>query len=386
MADITSKAIKVHRYGAVPRDIESQPMAAVAIQAGQLVMLNATGYAIGALLTASNAYAARGFARLSVDNSAGSPGDLRIELETDYYLDNDSTNPITQAMLGRSYCYAVDNHTVGSSDVAGSLSLVGVPVSLGVGDLAGKVAVRVGVATPYAVNPLLAGSSSAAFKAHVVATNLAALTFTAGSFSADANGALATQDGITVGSTGIAASNVIIFPTGTITTGVVSAANSGPWVLTSVGGASAKFTGVRPDWYPHGGNVPAAPIEVSAGALFGNTRWKPYADTLVAATPLVIGTSDPKFRPVQVTQTVTLSSSAATITNVPIHSATRSNVVASLSAVGGTTTSTIGWGIIVAPTAGDLGTASTVVNAIASGGTKNGSSDTSVLLVTITNG
>jgi hypothetical protein len=107
---------------------------------------------------------------------------------------------------------------------------------------------------------------------------------------------------------------------------------------------------------------------------------------LVSGTPLVIGTGDPKFRPVQVTQTVTLSSSAATITNVPIHSATRSNVHAALGAVGGTTTSTIGYGIIVAPTPGDLGTASTVVNAIASGGTKNGTSDTSILIVTITNG
>lgn len=351
-----------------------------------MVFANASGYAVGSVSAASSACYCAGVAARGVANGT-TQGAVSVDLHDLFYLDNDSANPITRAMLNRSYCYAVDNHTVGSSSVGGSLLLAGVPVAI---DAAGKVAVRFNtsgiLAGAFAESPYLGASQGSDFTAHVVATDLAALTFTAGTFSADANGALSTQDGITVGASGIAVGDVIVFPKGTITTGVVSAANSGPWLLTSVGGASAKFTGIRPDWYRHGANITPRPIRVAAGTLFANTDWKPYADVLVGGTPLVIGTGDPKFRPVQVTQTVTLTSSAATITNVPIHSATRSNVHAALGAVGGTTTSTIGYGIIVAPTPGDLGTASTVVNAIASGGTKNGTADTSILIVTITNG
>jgi hypothetical protein len=361
--------------------------ASASVYALCMVFVNASGYAVGSVSAATVACFCAGVASRDVSNASGSQGAVSVDLHDFFYLDNDTTNPITIADLNRSYCYAVDNHTVGRSSVGGSLLLAGVPVAI---DAAGKIAVRFNtsgaLAGAFAESPYLGTSSDLDFTAHVVATNLAALTFTGGTFTADANGALATQDGITVAASGIAAGDVIIFPTGTITTGVVSAANSGPWLLTSVGGASAKFTGIRPDWYRHGASMSPHPIRVAAGTLFANTDWKPYADVLVSGTPLVIGTGDPKFRPVQVTQTVTLSSSAATITNVPIHSATRSNVHAALGAVGGTTTSTIGYGIIVAPTPGDLGTASTVVNAIASGGTKNGTSDTSILIVTITNG
>lgn len=351
-----------------------------------MVFVNAAGYAVGSVSAATVACYCAGVAERDVTNGT-TQGAVSVNLHDLYYLDNDTTNAITVADLNRTFCYAVDNHTVGRSSVGGSLLLAGVPVAI---DAAGKVAVRFNttgaLAPAFAESPYLGATQSQDFTAHVVATSIAALTFTGGTFSADANGAIATNDGIAVGASGLAAGDVIIFPTGTITTGVVSAANSGPWVLTAVGGASAKFTGIRPDWWRHGSNMTQRPIRVAAGTLFGGTDWKAYADTLVGGTPLVVGTGDPKFRPIQVTQTVTLSSSAATITNVPIHSATRSNVHAALGAVGGTTTATIGYGIIVAPTPGDLGTASTVVNAIASGGTKNGTSDTSILIVTITNG
>lgn len=344
-----------------------------------MVFANASGYAVGSVSAASSACFCAGVASRGVSNAAGAQGAVSVDLHDLFYLDNDTTNPITRAMLGRTFCFAVDNHTVGSSSIGGSLLLAGVPIAF---DAAGKVAVRFNtsgiLAGAFAESPYV-GASGNDFRARNVATNLAALTFTAGSFSADANGALGAQDGVTN-----VAGDTIIFPAGTITTGVVSAANSGPWVLTSVGAGGAKFTGIRPDWYPHGGTMRQDPIEVTAGTLFLGTRWKHYADTLTTA--LVIGTGDPKLMPEKVTQTVTLASSAATIANVPIFSATRSNVVASLSAVGGTTTSTIGWGIIVAPTPGGIGTASAVVNAIASGGTKNGTADTSVLLVTIHNG
>lgn len=376
---ITSHGNRISRRG-LPFVHDVRPMAAAAVGVdGCLMAVDSAGRAFGTTITvAGGAVAIAGVCRVDVDNSTGLAAAKSAEIETgDLWLDNDTTNPITQAMIGVAYCYAVDNHTLGASDVGGTLVLVGVPTELGsaANGQSGKVAVRIAAVTPYAVSP---GAAGAAFKARGVALNLEAGTFAAGVFTATANGALATQDGLTV-----AVGDVLMLPAGTLTTLSVSAANSGPYVVTAIGATGAKVVLTRPSWWAHGGAILSGQAVAigGAGSRFGGTAWPTFCDS-----GLVIGTGDPKFFPRSVTQKVTLSSSAATITNVPIFSATRSNVIASLSGVGGTTTSTIGWGIIVAPTPGGLGTASTVVNAIASGGTKNGTADTSDLLVTITNG
>jgi len=370
---------KADAFG-LPAIGNSVKLEAAAVVYGQcMVFVNASGYAVGSVSAASSACFCAGVAERYMSNASGSQGAVSVNVCDLFFLDNDTTNPITAAMLGRTFCFAVDNHTVGSSSVGGTLLLAGVPISI---NAAGKVAVRFNttgmLAGAFAESPYI-GSTGDDFRARNVATNIAALTFTAGTFSADANGALGAQDGITN-----VAGDTIIFPAGTITTGVVSAANSGPWVLTSVGGASAKFTGRRPDWWPHGGTVKPDPILVTAGTLFAGTEWKSYVDTLTTA--VVIGTGDPKLLPKSVTQTVTLASSQAAITNVPIFSATRTNAIANLKATAGTTTSTIGYGPIAAPTPGGIGTASVTVVAIASGGSKNGTADTSDVIVTIING
>jgi hypothetical protein len=212
-----------------------------------------------------------------------------------------------------------------------------------------------------------------------VATSLPAGTFAAGVLTLTATGAFSTaQDGVT-----LAVGDKFILPVGTITTLVVSAANSGVYEVTSLGATGTSATFTRSAKWAHGAIItPCTKVRVGgAGTLFPGTTWTAQPLTAV----LVVGTGDPSLYPDKVIQTVALTSSAATIINVPIRSATKSNVHAALAAVGGTTTSTIGYGIIVAPTAGGIGTASTVVNAIASGGTKNGTSDTSSLIVTILN-
>lgn len=358
--------------------------AATVVYADCMVFVNASGYAIGAGTSATNAYFCAGVAAKQVDNSSGSAGAKSVDVHNFAYLDNDTTNPITRAMLGRSFCYAVDNHTVGSSSLGGSLCLAGVPLFI---DPAGKVAVsfnsRGNLAPAFAASPYASPSD---FRAHVVATNLAALTFTAGTFSADANGALATQDGITVGASGIAAGDVIIFPAGTIGTGVVSAANSGPWLLTSVGGASAKFTGIRPPWYAHGSSITPRPIEVAAGTLYGGTSWKPYADVLVAGTPLVVGTGDPKMMPRQMTQQITLVAGTLSIANFPVASAAKLGF-ACTGAIGGTpavTTTNFAIKKTSGITAGGIGTAAVVVEAQSVAGTIV-NTDVSVLNVTLIN-
>jgi hypothetical protein len=88
----------------------------------------------------------------------------------------------------------------------------------------------------------------------------------------------------------------------------------------------------------------------------------------------------------RITSTSTSAPAGFRTKRAPIFSATRTNAIANLKATGGTTTSTIGYGPIAAPTPGGIGTASVTVVAIASGGSKNGTADTSDVIVTIING
>lgn len=288
-------------------------------------------------------------------------------------------NAITDANRGQP-AFAYDNNTLYLTDGGGTLSFAGLvhsvnsvegvrllilPEGGGLTELYSQGAATIGYTSDDTVR--------------AVATSLPAGTFAAGVLTLTATGAFSTaQDGVTP-----AVGDKFLIPAGTITTLVVSAANSGVYEVTSLGGVGASATFTRTAKWAHGAIItPETRIRVGGeGTLFRGTVWT--ADPATATK--VVGTDDPILYPDKVIQTVALTSSAATITNVPIKSATKSNVHAALAGVGGTTTSTIGYGIIVAPTPGGIGTASTVVNAIASGGTKNGTSDTSSLIVTILN-
>ena len=92
-------------------DIE-YPMAAVKIYAGSLVCLNATGYAAPAANTANFKFI--GVALESKDNSAGSPGDLKILVRREGIFQFDATS-IAQANVGADM-YVVDDHTFDESD------------------------------------------------------------------------------------------------------------------------------------------------------------------------------------------------------------------------------------------------------------------------------
>lgn len=237
-----------------------------------------------------------------------------------------------------------------------------------------KVAIQLGQARPDALS---GGSSASAYKARGVATNLAALTFTGGTMTANANGALAAQDGLT-----IAVNDVLVFPAGTITTGVVSAANSGPWQFTSIGGAG-KFTAIRPDWWVNGqGLVPGVAIRVAAGTVFGGTDWQSFADE-----GLVIGTDDPALYPEKVTQQVTLVAGTKTISNVPIFATARIGLTVALA--GGTpdaTTTGYDFRLVAGRVAGGIGTASAIIDAQATKGAAKVAGDVSVINVTLING
>lgn len=223
-------------------------------------------------------------------------------------------------------------------------------------------------------------TNTRAYYARAVCTTFSASSYTGTGTSTllFANHALDVQDGVT-----IAVGDVVLLQGGTLGSCAITAADTGPWVVTSLGGSSAKATFVRPVWFETGAQVPGGQtIKIGPeGTLFHNTDW-----TSSATPGCVIGTTDPAFYPDRVTQRVTLASSTATVNNVPILSATTSMVTAEFcGANGGSTTSTVGYGTIVAPTPGYIGTASTVVDAIAANMGKNGTSDTAILNVLIVN-
>jgi hypothetical protein len=96
----------------------------VAIYAGSIVMLNATGYATpGATATGQ---VAAGRAAEQVDNSAGADGAVNVEVETGVFqfANSASTDEITAAEVGDT-CYIVDDQTVAKTDGTGTRSAAG---------------------------------------------------------------------------------------------------------------------------------------------------------------------------------------------------------------------------------------------------------------------
>lgn len=89
------------------------PVAAtMRIFAGAMVALNASGYAVKAVPTATRV---RGVALAEANNSTGAAGDVFVDIERGVFLfRNDGTNAVTRAHIGTSV-YVVDDTTVGSS-------------------------------------------------------------------------------------------------------------------------------------------------------------------------------------------------------------------------------------------------------------------------------
>lgn len=89
------------------------PVAANArIFSGSMVALNAAGFAIAAIKTATRV---RGVALAEADNTGGAAGDVGVDIERGPFLfANDTVAPVTRAHIGTNV-YVVDDNTVGSS-------------------------------------------------------------------------------------------------------------------------------------------------------------------------------------------------------------------------------------------------------------------------------
>lgn len=143
------------------------PLTAIKCLQGTLAALNSSNQLVAATDAASRRVV--GLFAEEVDNSAGSAGDLRAEVEVGCFkLSNSGTNALTDAHIGR-VCYVEDNQTVSSDPgtnavIAGIVAKVdtnGVWVFVGVGAAAASAVAPVTV-TLTSTNGTAAGAADLA--------------------------------------------------------------------------------------------------------------------------------------------------------------------------------------------------------------------------------
>lgn len=153
---------------------------------------------------------------------------------------------------------------------------------------------------------------------------------------------------------------------------------NGPWVVGGVAAGVAPLT--RPSWWPAGALMPAdSKIDVAVGGTFAGTEWKAFT-----AAAFIVDAADPNIIPLYVAHRVALANGTATITDVPVRSATGQTQIGidRITPVGTALTVEYASNGIVA---GAIGVASVVVEAQLAGGGIN-AADGSLLNVSITNG
>jgi hypothetical protein len=371
------------------------------IYGGALVAINAAGNAVPA--SAIGALKCVGRAERQCLNQAtggtispdgianGNAGSILVTVRQGvYYFNINADSTITKASFGANV-YASDDNTVSLSDAGGTRPYAGWIIdpqqTAALGNMnpsTSQVGVFVGVANPYALNPELA-SFAGQFKARAVVTSLAAYTGTGtGTLTASANGAWAAQDGVTN-----AVGDIVFIQAGT--TNLTGAVDSGPWQISSLGGASAKWILIRPDWWQNGSTMPVgAVIEVGGeGSVYLGTSWKSFA----AVGSAVVGTNDPAFYVGRITFAVTLVTGfvklGPTQSFPGIKSLTTSGIEFTPTNFNGAS-STVSYrtGAYAsggsATAAGYMGTATASITALVAAGTFN-TSDVSTGLITLVN-
>ncbi len=216
--------------------------------------------------------------------------------------------------------YAINNNDFGKTSNAGTRSIAG--CFLRVDPLHSTKCLAwigpegVAVAMALAGQDEVVGSTSDGF-ARLVATNIPAGAFSGGVWTATATGVFPTQDGV---AGPLTLGDVLIFPPGTITTQAVTAAQSGPYVCTTVGAVGVKAVFSRPSWWAHGALIKmGSKVTVGGeGTTYHGTSWvaKPLTNALV------VDTGDPLQFPAEMIVPLVLASGThAAVTTVPLRAA-----------------------------------------------------------------
>jgi len=292
-----------------------------------------------------------------------------------YFKTGTSTNEITEAHANRGLpCFAYDDETLYLTSNGGTLPFAGL-----IGDVIDKGVQLLNTAAIRAIAPLFVEGGGGVpditsnGTARAVVTSLAANTeSSAGVLTADANGAIGTQDGVTL----VAGDDVFVAEG---TTNLDSAEQAGPYTVAVVGDGSTKFVLVRPVWWQDGATISqASDVKIAGGTVYGGSTWRTFA-----AKGAVVGTNAPLAYPDYVGQSVTLVAGTATISNTPLRSATQSSL-SIVRTTANTSTLTVGGYHPSTLTTGALGTASIVVQATVAAGTIN-NVDASTLRVSVRN-
>lgn len=168
---------------------------------------------------------------------------------------------ITQADAG-SIAYIIDDQTFGLTNGGGTRSPAGIIMQV---DSDGGVWVQMGLA----IATLLAGivgNGVAPMTARAVATSIAAYGgTTTGTLTANANGAIGAQDGVT-----LAAGDVVFLPEGIAN--LSAASDAGPYVVANTGSASTKFVLTRPAWWSTGAQIRRSPSTSGLRGRSGSER------------------------------------------------------------------------------------------------------------------
>jgi len=324
-----------------------------------------------------------GTAQETVDNTGGSstiPVMTRLYSEiAAQWFDNATGGAAITALF--SLAYVLDDHTVTNSPVnnsiAGRVWALDSKKGVLVQPLTGTIESVFGGDSP-------SDGGNLAFTARAVITSLAAYTGSGtGTLTGSANGAIGAQDGVT-----LLVGNQVFIMEGTAN---VTAVDSGPWVVSSLGSAGSKYVLKRPSWFFTGATwIPGVRVEIGGeGAFWANCSVK------ATAAAGVIDTTNAAWYVGRVTFQITLASGTKVLSagtgglggsNCPVGilSASRSNCEVSLNALGGTNTGTVSFGS-KALTPGPIGTAAVSLFAFAANMATQ-SSDASVLNVTIDNG
>lgn len=305
------------------------------------------------------------------------------EVGTGWFASGTGENQLVEAMIDRP-TFWFDDNTLYASDLNGTLSYAGHLAA--VDPTTGRVALKSGELWRVLYEFFSAGQGPGAAArtsddtVRTVATSLPAGTFAGGVLTLTATGAFSTaQDGVT-----LAVGDKFIIPAGTITTLVVSAANSGEYEVSSLGATGVSATFTRPANWAHGAIItPETKLRVSGEpTLFSNTVWTAGPATATK----IVGTDDPALYPDRVVQSVSLGGGSptgtVTISNVPIRSATKS-----FPGITRTTATTPTLTVEYATTSitpGGIGTAAVVLIAAVAAGTIN-VADGSTLAVIVEN-
>lgn len=110
MAALTKDRITKAKF--IGRTLTLKVAAEAVIHSGAIVALNATGWAVPAAATAD--FTVIGIAQEAVDNTGGSNGDKTVRVQKgSFQVDNDGTNAVAQAHVGKN-CFIADDQTVDS--------------------------------------------------------------------------------------------------------------------------------------------------------------------------------------------------------------------------------------------------------------------------------